>query len=240
MPERCKEASSPALVVRVDCEGCAGQGMTGPDGEPGATMFRWIVLIVVFAALAAGSWVAWGRVRDEKVCYDTNKCDDRLHSLETQLEFYSNDQVLAAEKESGQPSKRRAFYPPDLDTLTRVEKGSVEFLSCPVYGVPYRYASNADGTSFFAYCPARHRFHYDDRPFVNAIVPDAIDLHLVVSGGKVINLAGGHPNPWDFQTPPRRATGADAPGPGQAEVETTLKPEMFQMLEKNPPPTSRW
>lgn len=204
-------------------------------------MIRRIFLIVVFAALAVGSWYAYGRVRDEKVCYDTNKCEDRLHSLETQLEFYSSDHIVAAEKASGKPSKRRAFYPPDLETLARAEKGSSEFFTCPVYGVPYRYSANGDGDTFFVYCPARHRVHFDARPFVNAITPDAIDMHLIVMGGKVINLDGGHPNPWDFQTSPRREpAGAPSPGAAFTERETDLTPDAFQMLGQNPPPITRW
>lgn len=213
--------------------------MAGPHGETGGCMIRWIFLIVVLAALGVGTWFAYGRLRDEKVCYDTNKCEDRLHSLETQLEFYSSDQVVAAEKASGKPSRRRAFYPLDLETLARVERGSTEFSTCPVYGVPYRYSTNADGTTFFVYCPARHRFHFDERPFVNAITPDAIDMHLLVLNAKVINLDGGHPNPWDFQALTRREPGT-ATGAGITEIETDIAPSAVQMLGQNPTPISRW
>lgn len=201
-------------------------------------MARWIFYLVVVVALSVGCIHAYRRVMDEKLCYDTLKCDDRLHSLETQLEFYSSDQVLAAEKASGARSKRRAFYPPDLPSLASAEKGSDEFFTCPIYGVPYRYSANSEGTSFFAYCPARHRFHFDARPFVNAIVPEAVSLHLFVEGGRVMNLEGGHPNPWDFRTPERRPPGA-ATG-GIAEVVSPVAPSAFQMLPQNPPAVRFW
>lgn len=203
-------------------------------------MIKRIFGVLLLLILVGGIFLAYHRLLDEKVCHDTNKCQDRLHSLETQLEFYSSDHVLALEKKSGEASERRAFYPADLAELAREEKGSVEFTTCPAYGVAYRYATRDDGQSFFAYCPARHRFHFDGQPFVNAIEPEAVDMHLRVEGGRVVNLEGEHANPWDFQTPTRRDVGSPrAPGTF-CEAPTDIAASAFQMLAENPRALTRW
>jgi hypothetical protein len=207
-------------------------------------MLSWILRIVVVVALVWGGWYAIGRVESEKVCYDTNKCEDRLHSLEVNLEIYSSDKVIDREKSSGKPSQRRAFYPADLDELVQAQKGSAEFTTCPVYGVKYKYVQLEGGKSFFAWCPARHSFHFDGQPFVNAVTPEHVRLHLYKEGGKVYDLVGEHPNPWDFKSPVQVAADPspfDAAAPTwSVREEPDISPDLFDMLAENPPAVSRW
>lgn len=196
-------------------------------------MLRWFFWIVVLVAIVLGCLYAWETTQSERVCHFTNRCEDSLHSLETQLEFYSSDRVLEVEKASGKTDKRRAYYPVTLEELIKNQDGSREYATCPVYGVRYRYVALDGGKSFLAWCPARHRFHFAEQPFVNAVKPDQINMHLYVKGGKVSNIVGEHPNPFDFLHPLPKASAY--------RVEATkLSPNLIEMLAENPVPVSPW
>lgn len=206
-------------------------------------MVGWIIRIILLAALIGGGCYAYAHVQSERICYDTNRCEERIRGLNTELEFYSSEKVIAVEKQTHKTSARRAFYPADLDELKSAVKGSEQDTTCPVYGVPYRYVSLNGGASYFAYCPCQHRFHFNSQTFVNAITPVEINLHLFVQDGKVYNLEGGHPNPWDFHTPLQVPVNPDPPDPKNptyAIVETHYPASLIEMLPQNPSPISRW
>lgn len=205
-------------------------------------MIRWLLRILFLAVLVGGCLFGYERVLGERVCYDTNKCEERIRGLNVQLEFHSNDRVLEIEKKGGRTSERRAFYPASLDAI-KAEGGSGDNTVCPIYGVKYRYIQLEGGTSYLAYCPARHQFHFADQPFVNAITPDRERLHLYLSGGRVYTIAGEHPNPWDFHTPMRvdeSPMPLDSKNPTFAVLATDLPADLIQMLSENPPRVTRF
>ena len=161
-------------------------------------MFGWILRIVVVGLLAWAVFVGHRMVEAERPCYWTNRCQDKMGALWIHLEFQSVDRVLEREKESGKPSEQRAFYPARLEDLTTGRdsaEGADKAYRCPVYGVPYRYTQLDGGKSYFAYCPALHRYHQNEQAFVNAVMPDRRDLQLFVLGGQVYSIKASHANP---------------------------------------------
>jgi len=191
-------------------------------------VFRWIVqavLLILLCALLGGGLLFAQR---ERQCVWTNRCEDRLRSLNVQLEFYSADQLMELEQRAKKKSARRAFYPATLGDLSAGDYVSPENLECPVYGLPYVYVQRNDGKSYLAYCPARHYFHFSTVAFDPAITDDRIGLHLVVKDGQVVNLAGGHSDPWDFGNPAFK------------EDPTTIPASLVKMVGQNPAPLTSW
>lgn len=187
-------------------------------------MIRWIFhigfVVVLLAVVTAGGMM----VRRERQCAWANRCEERLRGLTVQLEFFSVDKVLALEKQTGTTSERRAFYPRDLAELQDAKYLAPENARCPVYGVPYVYEPSPAGKSYLAYCPARHNFHFSGLAFCPAVAPDQKVLHLAVRGGSVVNLVGGHENPWDFKDGRFK------------EVPTEIAVSRLRMLATDPPP----
>ena len=202
-------------------------------------MLGWIVRIVVLGMLAAGLVLGYRVVERERPCYWTNRCQERVSALWVHLEYYSVDHVIEIEKKTGAPSARRNFYPARLDDLpsgTGSRESSESVYRCPAFGLPYRYLSLDEGKSYLAYCPAQHRFHQGETPFVVAVMPDRRDLRLFVRGGKVYTVKASHPNPWDLGLP---RLGFSTPGFEEEPVQG-IPVEAIDMVKENPAPLSSW
>lgn len=202
-------------------------------------MLGWIFRIVLLGLLAWGVLLGYRMVERERPCYWANRCEDRVAALWVHLEFYSVDRVLDLEKESGRPSPRRTFYPARLEDLVAgkdAREGIESAYRCPIFGLPYRYTQLDGGKSYFACCPAQHRFHQGEQPFVNAIMPHRRDLALFVQGGKVFNVKASHPNPWDFGMPRLGFTTPEF----QVEAVEDLPASLVEMVKENPTPVATW
>lgn len=191
-------------------------------------MLRWIVQAALVLGLCAVVGAGLLFAQRERQCVWTNRCEDHLRSLNVQLEFYSADRLIDAEQMEKKRSARRAFYPASLSQMVKGEYLTPQGLKCPVYGLEYVYHQRSDGKAYLAYCPARHYFHFSSTPFCPAVTDDRIGLHLAVRGSQVVNLLGGHENPWDFTSP------------SFTEESTTIPASLVKMAAQNPAPLTSW